>query len=165
MLLRAPKSKDTKPCSAANQIGKGDSAKQDYLLDYAPPFAVPKHIHKPSVWLTILGRNEWWPVAAATAISESRLLEGPAPPSHGTEHFSVEASPRPWSMFFWLTWTACTMHVALVYCLNIAHRKTVRWWRYRSLRRLAWRYKPELERAAGSRSPGRRSPWPLHIVR
>jgi hypothetical protein len=125
---------------------KGDRAKQDYLLDYAPPFAAPKHTHKPSVWLTILGRNEWWPVAADTAETESRLLEGPAPPSHDTEHFSVEASPRPWSMFFWLIWTACTMHVALVYSLNLAHRKTVRWWKYSSLRRLAWRYKPDLER-------------------
>jgi hypothetical protein len=145
MLLRAPENSNTQPCSAANQIVKGDSAKQDYLLDYAPPFALPNHSHKPSVWLTILGRNEWWPVAAATANGQSRLLEGPAPPSHDTEHFSVEASPRPWSMFFWLIWTACTMHVALVYSLNLAHRKTVRWWKYSSLRRLAWRYKRELE--------------------
>ncbi len=147
MLLQAPKSDDPRPCSAANQIARGDSSKQDYLLDYAPPFAAPDHMHKPSVWLTILGRNEWWPVAAATVNSkETRLLEGPAPASHNTEHFSVEASPRPWSMFFWLAWIACTMHVALVYCLNFAHRKTVRWWKYRSLRRLAWRYKPDLER-------------------
>jgi hypothetical protein len=146
MLLRAPENSNTQPCSAANQIPKGERTKQDYLLDYAPPFAVPNHVHKPSVWLTILGRNEWWPVAAATVDSDSRLLEGPAPASHDTEHFSVEVSPRPWSVFFWLTWIACTMHVVLVFGLNRGHGRSVRWWKYSSLRRLAWRYKPDLER-------------------
>jgi hypothetical protein len=146
MLLRAPENSNTQPCSAANQIPKGERTKQDYLLDYAPPFAVPNHVHKPSVWLTILGRNEWWPVAAATVDTESRLLEGPSPASHDTEHFSVEMSPRPWSLFFWLTWLACTTHVVLVFGLNRGHGRSVRWWKYSSLRRLAWRYKPDLER-------------------
>ena len=116
MLLRAPENSNTQPCSAANQTPKGARTKQDYLLDYAPPFAVPNHIHKPSVWLTILGRNEWWPVAAATVDSESRLLEGPAPASHDTEHFSVEASSATLVLFFWLT----GLRARCTWCLSSA---------------------------------------------
>ena len=30
------------------------------------------------------------------------------------ERFSVEYNPQPWFLFFWLTWFACTLHVAIV---------------------------------------------------
>jgi hypothetical protein len=144
MLLNAPDSKpDTKDelsCSAASQ-----TPGRDYLLDYAAPFAEQGHTdHKPSVWLTMLGRSEWWPVAASAAGRNSPLLPGPAPGSHATEQFSVENSPQPWFLFFWVTWIACTLHVAIVYCMNSGYPRLMFLWHASVLRRLAWGYRRDL---------------------
>jgi len=143
MLLVAPEPDATQPCSAKNQPQDG----KDYLLDYAPPFAGLKHSHKPSVWLTILGRNEWWPVAAA-AVNESRLLEGPPPASHSSEEFSVETSPRPWFLFFWLILLACALHVLLFFAMNNHYPRLQSLksyvWRTNFLRWLAWEYNQDL---------------------
>ena len=141
MLLLAPEAGTTPPCSATGQAPAG----KDYLLDYAPPFAQPKHRHKPAVWLAILGRNEWWPVAALPVDKpESRLLEGPAPASHSTEQFSVEAGPRPWFLFFWTIWTACVLHVVIFFGMNIGRPAFWYWWENKLLRRLAMGYQRDL---------------------
>jgi len=140
MLLLAPETNATSPCSAVSQAQTG----KDYLLDYAPPFAQPNHKHKPAVWLTILGRNEWWPVAASPVDIESRLLEGPAPASHSTEQFSVETSPRPWFLFFWIIWSACALHVVIFFGMNIGRRSFWPWWENKLLRRLAMGYQRDL---------------------
>ena len=143
MLLQASETAD-QPCSAAKQPQDRQPVKQDYLLDYSAPFAKPSDIHKPSVWLTILGRNEWWPVAALAGGTNSPLLEGPAPGAHNAEHFSAEPNPQPWSLFFWLISVLCTLHVVLVFGMNIGHARFVPWWRHSLLRRLGWEYKPDL---------------------
>jgi hypothetical protein len=140
MVLRSQEASAASPCSATNQTPPG----KDYLLDYAPPFAQPNHKHKPAVWLTILGRNEWWPVAALPVDAESRLLEGPAPASHSTEQFSVEASPRPWFLFFWVTWIACALHVVIFFGMNIGRPAFWYWWENKLLRRLAVGYQRDL---------------------
>ena len=140
MLLPPPETSPISPCSAIPRNPDGN----DYLLDYAPPFARPDHQHKPSVWLTILGRNEWWPIAALSVHAESPLLEGPAPASHNTEQFSVEASPRPWFLFFWITWSACALHVAIFFGMNIGRRRFWPWWENKLLRRLAMGYQRDL---------------------
>ncbi len=143
MLLQASETAG-QPCSAAGQPQDRQPAKQDYLLDYSAPFAKPRDIHKPSVWLTILGRDEWWPVAALAGGTNSPLLEGPAPGAHNAEHFSVEPNPQPWSLFFWLISVLCTLHVVFVFGMNIGHARFVPWWRHSLLRRLGWEYKPDL---------------------
>jgi len=139
-MLLEPATGGASPCSATNQTPSG----KDYLLDYAPPFAQPSHKHKPAVWLTILGRSEWWPVAALPVDMESRLLEGPAPASHNTEQFSVETSPRPWFLFFWIIWSACALHVFIFFGMNINRRSFWPWWENKLLRRLAMGYQPDL---------------------
>jgi hypothetical protein len=168
MLLSARKTTVEQPCSAVNFEPQGAPPKGDYLLDYAAPFADPD-VHKPSVWLTILGRSEWWPVAASpvNVHRPTPLLDGPAPASHATGHFfSVEESPQPWYLFFWLTWIGCALHVTIVFLMNIPHRSLLPWrknrilrgvWKYSYqfvrrlwtsslLRRLGWGYRPDLER-------------------
>ena len=96
MLLKVP-ARNGSPCSA--QIPGRQSDKQDYLLDYAAPFVETTHSHKPAVWVTMLGRNEWWPVAASAAGNESARWTVPHPAPTDTEHFFAESSPRPWYLF------------------------------------------------------------------
>jgi hypothetical protein len=63
----------------------------DYLLDYASPFAShSSHVeHRPSVWINVLGRDAWWPVAALPQPASTQpqyrsspLLLGPFPEAH-----------------------------------------------------------------------------------
>lgn len=122
-----------------------ENKRQDYLLDYASPFAEhlsgAAHSHKPPVWLTILGREAWWPVAAfdpARASGSpqlSTLFQGPQPSAHNHERFTVEAAPPVWFIFFWVTLLACAAHVFVVLRMNVGDHGML--WRSPRLRVLA----------------------------
>lgn len=132
-------------CDSAMPQAAG-SPPGDYLLDYAAPFAeVPGHsIHRPSAWVTMLGHNSWWPVAALPAGSASALLNGPRPASHNGEKFSAEAAPQLWFLFFWILWAGCTAHVVLLFLMNLDPDR-LRWlWKRAPLRVLGWGFRPEL---------------------
>src|ERR1017187_7318238 len=114
------------PCGSS--LTQDQEPRQDYLLDYAAPFAEPGHatnlpvVHKPPVWVTILGRDDWWPVAVVTPKPGSKLastlLNGPQPAAPPNEKFTIENSPRLWCIFFWLIAVACAAHVAGVFLMN-----------------------------------------------
>ena len=142
MLLLAPETNATSPCSAE----RPGSNRQGLSSRLRATFRPAESQHKPAVWLTILGRNEWWPVAAALRSDiESRLLEGPAPASHSTEQFSVETSPRPWFLFFWIIWSACALHVVIFFGMNIRPgAASGPGWENKLLRRLAMGYQRDL---------------------
>src|ERR1039458_6765135 len=153
MLLQAPPEGEPLPgplCTSS--MPQDPSRRQDYLLDYAAPFAEPGHatnrpvVHKPAVWVTVLGRDDWWPVAVLTPKPDSQhpstLLNGPVPAAHPNEEFTVENSPRLWCVFFWAIAVACVAHVAGVFFLN-AFTCNSFWKRFR-LRILAWGFSPSL---------------------
>ncbi len=145
----------TDPDPACQSAPHQPPAKDDYLLDYTSPFASaddPKHSeHKPPVWISVLGHDAWWPVAAypnsAKAYQErsnltSPLLNGPNPGSHLKEEFTVEDSPHTWFAFFWLVFAGCFAHVLLVFALNIKFFRF--FWTRASFRTFGWGCRPEL---------------------
>src|ERR1035441_1056413 len=153
MLLQAPPEGEHLPgplCTSS--MPQDPSRRQDYLLDYAAPFAEPGHatnlpvVQKPPVWVTVLGRDDWWPVAVLTPKPDSQhpstLLNGPVPAAHPNEEFTVENSPRLWCVFFWAIAVACVAHVAGVFFMN-AFTCNSFWKRFR-LRILAWGFSPSL---------------------
>ena len=150
MLLPQSTTRPTSPqypdplCNSAMQQKPGHEV--DYLLDYAIPFSDdPVHsVHKPPVWLTMLGNNNWWPVAALPAGASSTVLNGPNPATHAKERFYVEPAPHLWFVFFWTVWSACTAHVVLVFLMNINFRKSSVLWKYARLRAFGWGFKPDL---------------------
>src|SRR5439155_24399196 len=113
---------------------------------YAAPFADdPAHsVHKPSVWVTALGHNDWWPVAALQVGAPSSVLNGPNPATHAKEHFHVEPAPHLWFVFFWTAWSACIAHVLLVMLMNTNFRQSRALWKHARLRAFGWGFKPEL---------------------
>ena len=117
----------------------------DYLLDYASPFPDRGHsTHRPSAWVTVLGRDSWWPVAALDSGSTSALLNGPNPAAHSTEHFSAEVAPELWFLFFWIVWTACCAHAVLILCMNTGSTHLESLWQRTFLRVFGWGFKPGL---------------------
>ena len=138
------------PCGSS--LTQDQEPRQDYLLDYAAPFAEPGHatnlpvVHKPPVWVTILGRDDWWPVAVVTPKPGSKLastlLNGPQPAAHPNEEFTIENSPRLWCIFFWLIAVACAAHVAGVFLMNFWYWNSP--WKCFRLRILGWGFRPSL---------------------
>jgi hypothetical protein len=120
---------------------------QDYLLDYSAPFAGSGHandreaVHKPPVWVSVLGRDDWWPVDVLRS-DASTLLNGPEPAKHPKEEFTVEDSPHLWRIFFWLIAVACAAHVAGVFLMNFRDLNSL--WKCFRLRILGWGSRPSL---------------------
>ena len=75
---------------------------QDLLMDYAAPFAELGHDHRPPIWVTVLGRDGWWPVAVLNPGPNASTLHGPEPAAHPNEEFKIENASRLWCIFFWL---------------------------------------------------------------
>ena len=115
--------------------------RQELLMDYAAPFAELGHDHRPPIWVTILGRDDWWPVAVLGPKQPSTLL-GPEPAAHPNEEFKIENASRLWRIFFWVIAAACFAHVAFVFFMNLGYRNSL-WQRFR-LRMLGWGFNPLL---------------------
>lgn len=103
-------------------------------------------MYRRSAWLTMLGRNSWWPVAAREILKPGESVEGPRRAQADTSDFALEPSPHLWNAFFFLVWMLCAMHVVFVAGTNWRipndperARKYFRvWWKSSFLRRFAW---------------------------
>lgn len=125
-----------------SDVKQSPSNRQDYLLDYASPFAATdpdrKHFHNPPVWITVLGRDAWWPVAAydrnvcGLSLEPSRLFEGPEPAAHNKEEFTLERPSRAWVLFFWTVVLLGALHLLSVWLVNSRHARSS------GLRHQAW---------------------------
>lgn len=127
----------------------------DLMLDYSDPFQSrsSQHEHKPPVWITMLGRDQWWPVAAISggSASGSLLLGGPLPASHPAgEQFRAEEGLRLWAILYWVFVGVCALHTILIGLMNTSwsHAAT---WKQRMFQFLPFRhygigYREELDR-------------------
>ena len=131
-------------------VHPGDSRSADFMLDYFDPFASKAEHkgHRPPVWFTMLGRDEWWPVAAVVPDSKipSLLLYGPHPASHSKyEIFRAESGLRLWSMLYWTILLGAITHSALILLMNTkTFPAQAALWRVTLFRKYAVGYKPAL---------------------
>jgi hypothetical protein len=50
------------------------------VMDYGPPFVVPAADFQPSLWMTVVSKNAFWPLAVAAPRGGSYLRQATAPP-------------------------------------------------------------------------------------
>jgi hypothetical protein len=97
------------------------TAANDGLIEYSPPGQISTH---PPLWLTVLGRDGYWPVALLdneNAPKDSKLLTtaGPAASQSGEEGRPIHPEPpgRGWFILFWTILVAATFHCWFVFFL------------------------------------------------
>ena len=131
-------------------VHPGASSGADFMLDYFDPFASKAEHkgHRPPVWFTMLGRDEWWPVAAVVPDPKisSLLLYGPQPASHSKyEMFRAESGLRLWSMLYWTILLGAITHSVLILLMNTKmFPAQAALWRVTLFRKYGVGYKPAL---------------------
>lgn len=135
-------------CQSTPSVCTGHAApNRDLLMDYFDPFPETGHkAHRPPVWITMLGRDEWWPIATLTAYDDTLVLSGPEPSSHpNKEIFSAESSLRLWTIVYWVLLLACSAHILLILIMNVGNLAQPQGrWRHVTFRPYGVGFKPAL---------------------
>ncbi len=93
------------------------NARGDYLLEYSMPLRPPEN--HPPLWLTVLGRDAYWPVALLDAEEHppaSTLFPSPYPPPL-VEDLHPETPSRGWYLALWLVSGLALLHCVYVFYL------------------------------------------------
>jgi hypothetical protein len=108
------------------QVGKPPRDGHDFVLEYADP-RLPKS-RRPPLWLTVLGRDGYWPVAllsqtANDSVWTTFLLDAQVSgrsPTPTLPHVHSELPPRGWYVLLWLVLLAAVLHsVYVLYLLSL----------------------------------------------